>query len=84
VQDALEIAAAVKYSDDDNFPANDFECYRCSSLKSYCAQPRTNVVTARSPGWKSFERRAGRLKPVDISPGGRVTGSFCDKSVEVE
>src|SRR5262249_29159903 len=68
MQDVLEIATTVKYSDDDNFAADDPECNCCPTLKSDGAQSRANIVTARPPCWKSFERLAGRLKPVDISP----------------
>ncbi len=80
----FEIAATVKYSDDNNLTSDDFECNGDPTFKSNRPQSRPNVITARPSNRKSFERRARRLKPVNISSSGRVTVSFCDKSVEVE
>jgi hypothetical protein len=46
VQDAFEIAAAVKYSDDNNFAGQDLECNGCATLKPYSPQPGPDIVTA--------------------------------------
>ena len=54
VQDALEIAAAVKYPDNHNFAGYDFECNGNATLKTDGPQPGADVVSAGAPSRSIF------------------------------
>jgi len=84
VQYAFEIAAAIKYADDDNFATYDFECNGGPPLKSDSSQPGADVVTACASGRKIFQRHTRSLNPVDIASGNRGTVSFCNVAIQLE